>query len=141
MSETQIVHRKTVYEKLSDMIRDNISDLMSDEDLQKIIERGIDELLFQVRKDPSSRSMYDEKKLPPLIHELIIECLDSRIRAAIEVWIGNNADKVEKIVSDVLAEGAGVSMVRGMNSMLYHEFRDFRMQIEDKFRKLGVDTY
>ena len=102
-------------ERMKDRIRDSIGDLLSDEDLKNIIERGIEEVFFKETYDNSSH--YNKKVFPPLIHQMVKECLNERMQEQVKIWIASHNDEVEEAIKECVVQGAGAAL---MAAIKYH---------------------
>ena len=113
---TTIAQAKTFEERMRDRIRESIGELMSDEDLQKIVERGIDEVFFKTRYVEEGR--YNKREIPPLIHSVVKEVLNDRMKDAVETWLQTHESDVRVAVAHVVEEGAGRAMVKALNGYM-----------------------
>ena len=111
-----IVQAKTFEERMRDRIRESIGELMSDEDLQKIVEQGIDEVFFKTRYVEDGR--YNKREIPPLIHSVVKEVLNDRMKDAVEAWLQTHESNVRVAVAHVVEEGAGRAMVKALNGYM-----------------------
>ena len=116
--ENAIVQAKTFEERMRDRIRESIGELMSDEDLQKIVQRGIDEVFFKTRYVEDGR--YNKREIPPLIHSVVKEVLSDRMKDAVEAWLQTHEADVRDAVAHVVEEGAGTAMIKALNNHMEH---------------------
>ena len=114
--QTAMVPTKTFEERMRDRIRDSIGELMSDEDLQKIVQRGIDEVFFKTHYVDDGR--YQKREIPPLIHSVVKEVLSDRMKDAVEAWLQTHEADVRDAVAHVVEEGAGQAMVKALNGYM-----------------------
>ena len=101
---------------MRDRIRDSIGELMSDEDLQKIVQRGIDEVFFKSHYVDDGR--YQKREIPPLIHSVVKEVLSDRMKDAVEAWLQTHESDVRIAVAHIVEEGAGTAMVKALNGYI-----------------------
>ena len=101
---------------MRDRIRDSIGELMSDEDLQKIVQRGIDEVFFKPHYVDDGR--YQKREIPPLIHSVVKEVLSDRMKDAVEAWLQTHESDVRIAVAHIVEEGAGTAMVKALNGYI-----------------------
>ncbi len=93
----------TFEEKLKGRIRDSIGELMSDEDLKRIIERGIDDALFKTRQVQTNYGGTSTR--PSLVEEAINQHFSSEVRAAVDVWIKANPEKLQQALDNSIKLG------------------------------------
>lgn len=122
----------TFQERLKERIRDAIGELLSDTDLTALVERGIDEVFFQPRRVPNGR--YDTRELPPLIHEVVKEVLSVQMREAVEQWLLSHEDEVKEALENCVREGAGMALLRGLNSFFEQEMNKMQWEIAGRLQ-------
>lgn len=130
----EIEPTKTFEEKLKDRVRDSIGELMTDEDLSKIVHRCTEEIFFTERRRKRG-GWQDDEILPPLLHELIKELLIERVNAEVNLFIHSNASLVYKTIKDVVQEGMGTALVNAIRSAFQNDLAIFQMNIEQRFNQ------
>lgn len=111
---------------MMDRIRDSIGELMSDEDLKKIIERGIEKALFE-RKEVSD-GWRNTKVIPSFVDTMVEKLLKDRMDEAIRAWLKENNERVQTAVDEAVKIGAGGCLITALNT----RFEDVFMHgIED----------
>lgn len=128
---------QTFQEKLQDRIRESFGDLISDEELKQLIERGIEELLFKERVDTASRG-YNTNHNPPLITEMIQKTISKQVEAAVKVWVTENSDVIAAHLRTVLEQGVGTSVMRAFNNMFQNDFYTFTSNLEQRLQNGGL---
>jgi hypothetical protein len=110
---SDIVPNLSFEQKMLKRIQDSIGDLMSDDDLKKIMERGIDAALFQRRRVQRDYGRYDD--LPSLVEEATHRFLNDRLTVLIRAWMEDNKGAMEKIVQQTLAAGMGELVLQSLD--------------------------
>jgi len=106
MSTDQIQQALSFEQKLMERIKDGIGDLMTDDDLKKIVERGIEKALFDKRLVPSRNSYGSQfEQGPSLVDEIVSKHFESKVRQAVDNWLGENKEVVEKAVESAMKAG------------------------------------
>lgn len=100
--KTDIEKTKSFEEKMMDRIRESIGDLMTDEDLKKILEKGIEKALFQER---SVEGRYSTTKNPSIVDECITKFLQTRMNEEVGKWIKENPEKIEAAIQHTMQMG------------------------------------
>ena len=131
--QTAMVPAKTFEERMRDRIRDSIGELMSDEDLQKIVQRGIDEVFFKSHYVDDGR--YQKREIPPLIHSVVKEVLSDRMKDAVEAWLQTHEADVRDSVAHVVEEGAGKAMVKALNGYMADSMQRLESDIIGKLQR------
>jgi hypothetical protein len=89
--------------KIFERIRDSIGDLMTDDDLKKLVGASVNKVFFEDRKE--HRSFGADVTKPPLIAEQIQELLKGQVTAAIKEWIDAHPDDVKAAIDAAIAKG------------------------------------
>ena len=129
-------------EKLKDRLRQGIGELMSDEDLQAIIDNGIQQVFFEPRprKDGHGyreRTVYD----PPLIEETLRKELADSMDRCVAKWLRDNHDTVLEKIDEAVVGGAGDMLVRALTALFGPALGNCQEQMframDDKIRGIG----
>lgn len=118
---TDIVTSKTFEERMKERIRDSIGDLISDEDLGKMIDRSLEEVFFKERANPAYHGYgYSSKEpatLPPLLHEIVKMVMTEQVTAAVKEYIADNREQVDSSIKTVLEQGMGNALIGALNGV------------------------
>ena len=129
---SEMVPTKTFQERVRDRIRETIGDLITDDDLMEIVQKGIDEVFFQTRT--VQESAYNRKEIPPLIHEIVKEVLQDRMTLAVDGWLKTHEAEVVEAVKAVVQEGAGQAFIAALGSLLSNSMFQLQSDIQSKLR-------
>lgn len=99
----ELVESKSFNERMRDRIKESIGDLLTDDDLTKIIDEGIREAFFQPYNTSDRWGARIEN--PPLIVGVVRELLTSRVNKKVDQWFVENPDKVKEILDQVIRDG------------------------------------
>jgi hypothetical protein len=133
---TDIVESKTFEQRMKERIRDSIGDLISDEDLTKMVDRSLEEVFFKPRSNPKYTSYYncsEPATIPPLLHELVKEVMESQVQAAIREYIGSHTEEVNAIIQKVVQEGSGTAILKALDNMFSYQLSNFQANITNQF--------
>jgi hypothetical protein len=132
-----IVENKSFQEKMQDRIRDSIGDLLSDEDLKKLIERGMEDVFFKgkVVQEPWGRVTSEQL---PLIHRMVKEHIEPIVREEVAKYIDNNRELVVNTIKQTLEVGAGMLLVKAMNQTFQNSLMTLQGNMITDLRNNGV---
>jgi L-lactate utilization protein LutB len=133
---TDIVESKTFEQRMKERIRDSIGDLISDEDLTKMVDRSLEEVFFKPRSNPKYASYYNAGEpatIPPLLHELVKEVMESQVQLAIREYIGSHTEEVNAIIQKVVQEGSGTAILKALDNMFSYQLANFQANISQQF--------
>ncbi len=114
----EIATTKDFQERMFERIRDQLGDLMTQEDLQKIVTAAIDKAFFEKQKIRTGSYSSDFKEIDPVFVIQIRELMTPMVRAACEVWVNANKETISKAITDQLNAGAYALVQNHINSML-----------------------
>ena len=98
----EIVEKQTFEQKMFAKIRDQIGDLMSEDDLKKIVDQAMKKAFFEERR--TSIGYRDEIK-PALFVEMMEKEFKSQVNSSINAWIKDNQETMEKLVYQIVNDG------------------------------------
>ena len=125
-----VVQQQTFEERLMGRIKDSIGELMTEEDLKKIVERGIEEALFKPRVSRSDGYGRVETK-PSMVQEIVERFLTAHVRDAVDKWLADNQDKVLPMIEKVLQAGIGSALIAALNSKFDWQLQQFSDGLRD----------
>ncbi len=129
----EIAKPETFEEKMKERIRESIGELMTDEDLSKIVHRAVDEIFFQKKAvNDGWKTVYKD----PLIHEILKDVLTNQVKESVENYIKTHNDEINKIVNRVVEDGIGFTFLKALNNKFSSELINFQMQIENKINQV-----
>ena len=120
----------TFEERMRARIRESIGELMSDEDLAKIVDRGLEEVFFQ----PRGKGGYNQEPRPPLIHDIVRDVLGLQVQKEVAYWVQTHNDEVKEILKQVLEEGVGLAVMSALKSMFANDLMTLGHSIENRLR-------
>jgi len=111
MNENEIVEQKSFHERMKDRIKDSIGELMTDEELSKIVHRAMEEIFFE---PVYLKDGFHTREEPPFVHKLIKELLIDEVRQAVMKYITDNKKAVLKTIQEVISQGMGKALVEAI---------------------------
>lgn len=127
---TSLETSKNFQDKIFERIRESIGDLMTDEDLKKLVDAALQKAFFEDRKTVDTWGRVSSSQ-PPLIVEILIQLMQKRVEEQVDVWLVENKDRYEEIIEKVLAKGMFNLAIQHFESLtkwplnnLYNELRN-----------------
>jgi hypothetical protein len=130
-----IVENKTFEQKMKDRVKESIGDLMSDEDLSKIVERGIEEAFFKESKDTSS---YHAKTIPPLAKQMVSDIMKDQVNMAVTDYFIKNPDLIKNLIAGVIEDGLGNALLNSLNQKFKQDLYTFQTNIDQRLQNGGL---
>jgi hypothetical protein len=100
--------------KMKNRIRDSIGDLLSDEDLDKMVRRGLEEAFFTKRTKKTSGYPYQEETTS-LMHEIVTELLQPAVEKSVNNYLVEHQEEVKEIIERVVTLGIGNATLKAMD--------------------------
>jgi len=119
MAETDVVVKKSFEEKLRDRMKESIGELISDEDLAKLVDSSLQTVFFTPRPNPKystwGSGANEPSMLPPLLYELMKELLLPSMKEAINAYLKEHPEEVKTALDEVLKLGVGQAMMSAIS--------------------------
>lgn len=126
---TAIETTKNFQEKMFEKIRDQMGDLLTDEDLKRLVNTAVQKAFFEPRTQKSPGGWHDVT-LPPLFIETITDELKPRMEEAAKEWIKNHPDEVSKAINDVIGKGFTKIILGYMDQISFGHMNQLAEQIK-----------
>ncbi len=131
MSEgTEIAVKMSFEEKLKERMKEQIGELLSDDDLKKIVEKGIQTIFFD--RPIVGHEQYSGKPIysgTPLAEELVNKYIKERVEVALQQWATEHPDAIKDILEKQIGANALDFVQHGIASLLSSPFEQFKQQI------------
>lgn len=131
---TAVANAMSFQEKVKERIQSSIGDLMTDEDLKKLVDAAMHDAFF---KPITSRSQYGgETQQPPFFITLIREELSSKIEKYAKEYIESNAPQFAEIIKEHLDVSFVQAVTRSFNTMFQNDLYQLQNSIFNKLQSL-----
>lgn len=110
-------------DKMKARIRESIGELISDDDLSKLVTKAMDEVFLK----PTQRSAFDGYRTreftdPPMLHALARELLQEQTRQAVDAWLKEHSGEVRQSIEAIIKEGILSAVIEALNSRMRSDF-------------------
>lgn len=113
---TDVTLPQSFQEKISEKLKDSIADLLSEEELKRLVEAGITQHLFNRRPD---RYHGDQLSVAEaILKQLAGPRLEAELHLQLADWMKANDEYVKSLVTDAIQKGAGELMLRAFSNAL-----------------------
>ncbi len=121
----------TFEDRVRDKIKETFANLVTDEELLKIVNRGIEDALFKQRQVPRSGyagGYYDTK--PSIVEECAEKFMQERTRAAVDKWLVENPDKIVSALQNAIEAGISNVILAQLDSRFANVVTDLKQQLQ-----------
>jgi len=105
MADTSLIVAGTFQERIFDKIKESIGDLMSEEDLKRLVEAALQDAFFKERVTKNYQFGSTSEVKPPVLVELVEKLLRERVRVAVDAWLATNQDKLAPLIQKMVDDG------------------------------------
>ena len=110
---SELAEQQSFQQKMMDRIRESIGELMTDDELKQIVDRGMEEALFKPRCFRTSYGSANEEC--SLVDKVIKEELHSQMSATVHTWMSENQQVLIDAVQKAAKEGAGKCILSALD--------------------------
>lgn len=118
---TDIERQKTFEERMMDRIKESVADLITDDELKKIIEKGVEKAFFEPRTG-TDRWGNRSANEPSLVEQMVKKELEGRMEKAVQNWIAEHPDKLEYVMKSVMEQGVAGCVEKAMEARFGYLF-------------------
>lgn len=106
---------KTFEQRMFEKVRESIGDLMTEEDLKKIVEKAMQKAFFEDRVDNSG---YHTKTIPAVFVMMMQEEMRNRVDSALKIWLVEHSAEVQALLQEVVDKGIMEALTRVMETRM-----------------------
>ena len=130
----EVTQSKSFEDRMRDRIKESIGDLITDEELSRLVNRGLEDVFFK----PTTIKVdtWNTKAGPSLIHGLVKEVMSDRVREAVELYVRDHQEDVMAAVSKVVSEGAGAAVMSAVGAMFQSQMWTLQNNIGQQIQNL-----
>ena len=133
----ELTENKTFEQKMMDKVKDSIGDLMSDDDLKKIVDKGMEEVFFKERMETTGSGYHSNTtSKPPLVESMLKELMTEKVRKAVEDNIASNADAITKQIDKVIKDGINEAITSAMNAAFNNSLSQLQFNITSDLNQM-----
>jgi pyruvate-formate lyase len=125
----EIATNESFQERMFKRVREQMGDLMTNDELKKIVDTAMQKAFFEERRDNSG---YNTKYLPPLFVEMIEKEVSTQVRSAVIDWLKEHPEDVTKAIDEALAKGFFELVQQHMQNQIRQPLYQFAEQLRQK---------
>jgi hypothetical protein len=100
-----------------------------------MVHRSTEEIFFKPRERQSGYRTVED---PPLLHSIVKELLSDRVREAVDKYIAEHGEAVQKAVTEALQRGVGECMIRALMVTTRRDLMNFEESVREAFNRMGL---
>lgn len=122
-------------DKMMARIKESMGDLMTDEQLRGILEKGVEKAFFErpFRVDSYGRKTEHE---PALAEKAVRDHLNERMQATVKEWIAANPEKMQEVVQQMIDKGLVQAVAGAVGNVFRGSFQCFVDHLQNQINSL-----
>lgn len=124
----EIATNETFQQRMFEKIRDQMGDLLTDDELKKLLANAVEKAFFE-----PTRGSYNSVE-PPMFVKLIQKAMENRVHSAVTEWMNENPEQMEKAIQDVLKNGMFSAVMTVFEQRMSHPIH----MLAENLRQQGV---
>lgn len=125
-------------ERLFQKIRDSIGELMTEKELKELVDKSVQKLFFDPRKELVKDNRYynstTEVIKPSKFHELIQELVEPSLKAEIAKWLNEHPEVVKEAIDQALEGGLAQACLRAINAQWQSSFANMQISLQNSLQ-------
>ena len=132
MNSNQLAASTTFQERMFQRVRESLGELLTEEEARALVDRAINEALFKRTIERERGYHGREVEKPSMFELMVVKESEPMIREAIEKWISENSEEVNKLIREIIEQG-----ITGILSRVITEaFRQPLYQLQGNLSKV-----
>lgn len=134
MMSDVVVSKQTFQDRMKERIRSNIGELMTDEELSKIVETSVKAVFFE---STEYQDGYHTRTRPPFIYDLVKELLEDTVRIQVSLYITEHEVECMEVVKKVVSDGVGQALLGAITNIFQNNMHILQNNITESLQNMG----
>lgn len=119
-------------QRMFERIRDSMGDLLSDEDLKKLIDVALQKIFFEKQIDKSRSTSFHTHYGDSMLVDIIKELVQPAVVKAVNEWIAQNPKIVEQTIDTVVSQGITRVVFQHLDQVFSLPLQNLRADLRQK---------
>jgi ATP-dependent 26S proteasome regulatory subunit len=129
---TEITTSKTFQDKMFERIRDQMGDLLTEEDLKKMVDAAMQKAFFDPIIERNSYGSVTNPNGPSAFVKMIEKLMTEQVGKEIRVWLDAHPEEVTKALTESLEKGMFKMALNYFESKTYAPFQELVIKLQQK---------
>lgn len=116
-------------------IKESMGDLMTDDQLRGILEKGVEKAFFE-RRTVDAGGYNNRREIPSLTDQVVKAYLDERMQATVKEWIAANPEKMQEVIQNMIDKGLLQSVAGAFENVFRGSFQCFLDSLQSQINNL-----
>lgn len=128
---TEIATTQSFQERMFERVREQMGDLMTDEELKKIVDAAMQKAFFEERIEKDNYDRISGRK-PPLFIELIKNEMEKAVKEQTQAWLSSHEEVVVNAIQEMIGKGFLQIVQEHVDQKARQPLWDFASQLRQK---------
>lgn len=110
---SEVAKKLSFEDAILERIRNSIGELMTQEDLKRIIDAGVQKALFEPRITIGSYG--NQSSSPSLVDRAVTDFLSTQMKTAVDKWISENPEALQAAVDKAVKDGVANCVMQSLD--------------------------
>ncbi len=136
---TDITNATTFQERMFERVRESLSELLTAEEAKALVEKAIEQSLFQQEKVYEGNS-YNRRQIgvkPSRFEALVKEAVEPAIKIAVAEWLAKHHEEVKASIQGVVEQGIASTVVKVFKDEMSQPLWEMSSKLQQVVSKLG----
>jgi TPP-dependent indolepyruvate ferredoxin oxidoreductase alpha subunit len=134
---TTITTATTFQERMFERVRESLSDLLTPEEAKALVEKAIDQSLFQPKLIPAKNYYEKDRYEPSRFEELVKEAVEPVIKSEVEKWLSEHHEEVKASIQEVVERGIATNVLKVFEMEMQQPLAEMGGKLCQVINKLG----
>lgn len=122
-------------DKMMARIKESMGDLMTDDQLRGILEKGVEKAFFE-RRTVDAGGYNNRREVPSLADQAVKAYLEERMQATVKEWIAANPEKMQEVIQNMIDKGLLQSVAAAFENVFRGSFQCFIDHLQNQINGL-----
>jgi hypothetical protein len=129
METTAIEKARSFEERMKTRIKEGIGDLLSDEEVKKLIDRGMEEVFLKPTKIKDPRNSYNTIDGPCLLHDIVAKELQPIVTKCVSDYLADHKEEVIEAANKAIEGGMAKAMTVALDGFFSNTLMNLRNNV------------
>jgi len=127
----------TFQDRMFERVRESLSELLTPEEAKALVDKAIEQSLFQKQTVRVGGFSGYDKVLPSRFEELVKECIEPMVRTTITEWLSEHQEEVRASIQGVVEQGITATVIKVFKQETQQPMFDLSTKLQQVINKLG----
>jgi len=132
-TNTTLAEQKTFEQRMIDKVKNDIGDLITNEELSKIVAKAMDEIFFAKKVEKDYYGNIKSSK-PALVEDMVKDLMKPEVEKAVEHYISEHKEEISEMIQTCVQNGMAGAITTAINNFFYMQMNNFTYDIQQRIQ-------